>query len=460
MSKIPKSGNILVVDDDEDVLFAARLFLKNHFALVQTESNPEKIPALLKGESFDVVLLDMNFTADVTSGQEGFHWLNRILQISPAASVILVTAYADYDMAVRAIKEGAADFIVKPWKNEKLLTTVSSALTLSRFRHEAHDLRERQKQLSDDLDQPYQDFIGDSPAMQRVFTMIAKVARTDANVLITGENGTGKELVARAVHRGSSRADEAFIRVDMGSLSGTLFESELFGHVKGAFTDARENRPGRFELASGGTLFLDEISNLPLDLQAKILSALQNRRVTRVGSNTSRQIDIRLICATNRYLAELVEGGEFRQDLLYRINTVEIALPPLRERGGDMVLLADHFLAVYAKKYRKPITRVSAPTLKKLERYHWPGNVRELQHAVERAVIMSDSSTLQPDDFLFSVTSPDRGEPALDNYNLEEVEKAVIRKVLARCGGNISLTARQLGLSRAALYRRLERYGL
>ncbi|HSG26882.1 MAG TPA: sigma-54 dependent transcriptional regulator [Candidatus Krumholzibacterium sp.] len=455
-----KTGKILIVDDNEDLLFAARLFLKQHFALVQTEADPEKIPTLLSREKFDVILLDMNFTEDVTSGKEGFMWLSRILDIDPSAIVILITAFADYDMAVRAIKEGAADFIVKPWQNEKLLATVNSAYALSRSQTEIHDLRERQKSLSDDLDQPFHDFIGESEAIQHVFSLIDKVAGTDANILITGENGTGKELVARAIHRRSQRSEEPFVRVDMGAVSGTLFESELFGHVKGSFTDAKSDRPGRFEIASGGTLFLDEIGNLPLDLQAKILTALQNRQITRVGSNRVRDIDIRLICATNMSLKEMISEGSFRQDLLYRINTVEINIPPLRARIQDIEPLASHFLGLYSRKYRKEVSRISPASIGKLMRYDWPGNVRELQHALERAVIMSSGKTLQPEDFLLPHQTSESEDFVIDDFNLEEIEKAVIRKALARFGGNISLAARQLGLSRAALYRRLERYGL
>jgi len=455
-----KNGRILIIDDNEDLLFAAKLFLKQHFAVVQTESSPEKIPSILAAGKFDVILLDMNFTEDVTSGHEGFFWLGRILDIDPSAVVILITAFADYDMAVRAIKEGAADFIVKPWQNEKLLATVSAAMSLSRTQNEVSDLRETQKRLIDDLDQPFHDFIGRSEAIRHVFTLIDKVAATDANILITGANGTGKELVARAIHRKSDRSAKPFVRVDMGALTGTLFESELFGHVKGAFTDAREDRPGRFEIASGGTLFLDEIGNLPLDLQAKILTALQNRQVIRVGSNKVREIDIRLICATNISLPDMVRGGAFRQDLLYRINTVEINIPPLRNRIDDIEPLAAHFLGIYGRKYRKEIARISGAGLEKLKRYEWPGNVRELQHSVERAVIMAGGKILQPEDFLLPRPEEKENEFTMDNLNLEEMEKVVIRRALERFGGNISLAARQLGLSRAALYRRLERYGL
>ncbi|MCB0289717.1 MAG: sigma-54-dependent Fis family transcriptional regulator [Calditrichaeota bacterium] len=453
-------GKILIVDDDEDVLLAARLLLKKHAALVHTEKNPRALPALLRNESYDVILLDMNFTRDVTSGREGFHWLNEVLAIDPSAVVILITAYGDVDLAVRAIKEGATDFVLKPWQNEKLLATLSTAMKLRSSRREVDELRSRQALLSADLDQPFSELVGSCPSMQQVFATIRKVAATDANVLILGENGTGKELVARELHRQSRRSQEVFISVDMGAISETLFESELFGHIKGAFTGAKEDRPGRFEIADGGTLFLDEIGNLSMPLQAKILTVIQSRRVTRVGANQARDIDIRLICATNLPILEMVSQKEFRQDLLYRINTVEIHLPPLRERQEDIPLLADHFLRVYATKYRKPPLRLNAATLGKLQKYHWPGNVRELQHAIERAIIMSDTPVLQPGDFFFS--SADSGEDSLffENYNLEEVEKLVIRKAITKHAGNISQAARELGLTRASLYRRLEKYGL
>jgi len=455
-----KFGKILVVDDDDDVLVAARLFLKQHAALVQTEKNPEAIPTLLKNETYDVVLLDMNFTKDPGSGREGFHWLERIMEIDPSAVVILITAYGDVEMAVRAIKEGATDFVLKPWQNEKLLATLSAATNLRQSRLEVDSLRSRQKLLSSDLDQPFHDFIGACAPMQTVFATIQKIAKTEANVLILGENGTGKELVARELHRQSLRGKEVFINVDMGALSETLFESELFGHVKGAFTDAKEDRAGRFEAATGGTLFLDEIGNLSLPLQAKLLTVLQNQQVTRLGSNKALPINIRLICATNMPIKEMVAHKEFRQDLLYRINTVEIELPPLRERIEDIPLLVDHFLEIYSKKYQKPHKRVSAATIKKLEKFHWPGNVRELQHAVERAVIMSDSHVLQPVDFFFTPTEAREDGLIFDSYNMEDVEKVVIQKAISKHGGNISQAAKELGLTRAALYRRLEKYGL
>jgi len=456
----PKSSHILVVDDDNDVLQAAKLFLKQHVAKVDTEKNPRSIPNLIKNKNYDVVLLDMNFTEDVSSGKEGFEWLQRILEIDSSLAVVLITAYGDVEKAVKAIKMGATDFVLKPWQNEKLLATVNSALNLTHSRRQVDVLKTQQKELSAEIDQHYQDIIGRSPAMNKVFQTIEKVAKTDANVLITGENGTGKELVARALHRRSNRSDNVFISVDMGAVPENLFESELFGHEKGAFTDAKESRAGRFEIASGGTLFLDEIGNLPLQLQPKLLSALETRKVMRVGSNKPKDIDIRLICATNESLQDLVQNQEFRQDLLYRINTIEIQLPPLRDRTEDIPLLADHFLQEYVRKYDKEIRTLSEPALNKLKNYSWPGNVRELQHAVERAVIMTDHNILQPEDFLLTSVGGDEPSMVFDDYNLEEVEKTVIRKALDKHNGNISKSAEELGLTRASLYRRMEKYDL
>jgi len=453
-----KFGKILVVDDDADVLQAARLFLKQHLESVHTERDPARIPQLLLNESYDVILLDMNFTLDVTSGAEGFLWLGRILEINPAAVVIMITAFGDINLAVRAIKEGATDFVLKPWQNEKLLATVSSALNLHRSRSEVAHLRSRQRQLHDDLDHPFHEFIGISTPMRKVFAAIERVAKTDANVLILGENGTGKELVARAVHRNSARAAEVFISVDMGAITETLFESELFGHVKGAFTGASADRAGRFEVASGGTLFLDEIGNLPLTLQSKMLRAIETRSITRVGSNKPVPVEIRLICASNRSILEMVGRQEFRQDLLYRINTVEIQLPPLRERGEDLPLLADHFLRHYCRKYHKPVPQLGAATLKMFGRYAWPGNIRELRHSIERAVIMTDAATLQPSDFFFSPSDPGPDGLVLGSFKLEDIEKTIIRKVLDKNQGNISLAARELGITRASLYRRIGKH--
>jgi DNA-binding NtrC family response regulator len=455
-----KTGNILIVDDNEDLLLAARLFLKQHFSLVHTEHDPEKIPTLLQNENYDVILLDMNFTMDSTSGVEGFMWLDKVLQMDPSVVVILITAFGDVEMAVKAVKAGAIDFVLKPWQNEKLLATISSALNLRYSRLEVDKLRSQQRQLSEDIDQRYHDMIGKSPVMQHVFATIDKVAETDADVLILGENGTGKELVARALHRQSKRAGEVFISVDMGAIAETLFESELFGHKKGAFTDAREDRPGRFELASGGTLFLDEIGNLSLAMQAKLLSVLEARKVTRLGSNKPREIDIRLICATNMPIYEMVARNEFRQDLLYRMNTVEINLPALNERREDISLLVDYFMKMFAKKYQKAISGISAPAFKKLQKYQWPGNVRELRHTLERAIILAESPMLQPSDFLFPESEKEIEGVVFDSYNLEDVEKAVIRKALKKHEGNISHAAKDLGLTRTSLYRRMEKYGL
>ncbi|MCB2194944.1 MAG: sigma-54 dependent transcriptional regulator [Bacteroidetes bacterium] len=455
-----KIGKILAIDDNEDILFALKLLLKNHVELIQTETNPEKIPDYLHNDAYDVILLDMNFTKDAISGQEGFDWLNKIMEIDPDSVVVFITAYGDAEKAVKAIKLGATDFVLKPWQNEKLLATISSAIKLRRSKSEATDLRKKQKEISAIQDQPFHEFIGNSPEMQQVFSTINKVAKTDANVLILGENGTGKELVARALHRNSLRKDEVFISVDLGSIAETLFESELFGHMKGSFTDAKKDKPGRFEIASGGTLFLDEIGNLSLPMQAKLLTVLERREITRVGANKQTPIDVRLICATNNDIHQMIQDESFRQDLLYRINTVEIHLPPLRERVSDIPLLADHFLGIYTKKYRKKIKGISADALKKLNQYQWPGNVRELQHALERAIIMSDSDTLQPDDFLLSTRSEKVAEIEIDTYNLEEVEKNIIVKVLKQNQGNVTQAATVLGLTRTSLYRRMEKYGL
>ena len=455
-------GRILIVDDDEDILQSARLFLKQHGAQVDTEKDPASIPALIKNEAYDVILLDMNFNKDISNGEDGFFWMRKILEIDPSAVVIFITAYGDVGQAVRAIKEGATDFVLKPWQNEKLLATISSASKLRASRNEANNLRSRQKQLSADMDQGFQEIIGRSPAMQNVFDTINKVAATDANVLILGENGTGKELVARALHRRSKRSDEVFISVDMGALTETLFESELFGHVKGAFTDAHSDRPGRFEIASDGTLFLDEIGNLSMPMQSKLLTVLQQRQVTRVGSNKTHPIDIRLICATNQDIHQMVQEQDFRQDLLYRINTIEIHLPPLRDRRGDIPLLLNHFLDKYARRYSKNVHSIGEPALNKLTNYSWPGNVRELIHSVERAVIMTEHEILQPQDFFFSSGTDKQSNESLvmDDLNLDEIEKLAIRRALKKHHGNISHTADELGITRAALYRRMEKYGI
>ncbi len=460
MTMDTKKGKILAVDDNDDILFALKLLLKPHAELIKTSNNPSEIPGLMASEDFDVILLDMNFTKDAISGQEGFDWLQKILEIDPEAVVVFITAYGDAEKAVKAIKAGATDFILKPWQNEKLIATVSASVQLRRSRLEASGLKTRQKEISQVLDQPFQDFIGGSPEMQEVFTTIKKVAKTDANVLILGENGTGKELVARALYRNSPRKEEVFISVDLGSISETLFESELFGHVKGAFTDAIKDKSGRFEIASGGTLFLDEIGNLSPPMQAKLLTVIERKEVIKVGSTKPIPIDIRLISATNNNIHQMVADESFRQDLLYRINTVEIHLPPLRDRTGDIPLLAEHFLGIYKKKYKKNVNKISSEAMTKLNQYHWPGNVRELQHAIERAIIMSDSNTLQPGDFILSSQPKKSDEMELQTYNLDEIEKNVILKVMKQNKGNISQAAAELGLTRTSLYRRMEKYGL
>lgn len=453
-------GKILIVDDDEDVLLAAKMLLKKHAHQVTIEKNPNKIPFLLNNDSFDVILLDMNFSKDITSGKEGFYWLSQITEKDPDAVVILITAFGDVEMAVKALKEGATDFVLKPWQNEKLLATISAAIKLKKSYIEVDKLKKAKKQLQDDSNQPFKDILGNSDAIKKVFNIIDKVAQTDANVLILGENGTGKELVARALHQKSLRKENVFIGVDMGAITETLFESELFGHKKGSFTDAKEDRAGRFEVANTGSLFLDEIANLSLPLQSKLLTVLQNRQITRIGMNKPISIDIRLICATNMPIYDMVKDNAFRQDLLYRINTVELHLPPLRDRQEDIQILADHFVEMYCKKYRKPNKTFSINTVKRLQKYAWPGNVRELQHAIERAVIMSDSNTLSPEDFFFLTSNPQADDINIENYNLESVEKSVIQKAINKHNGNISKAAKELGLTRASLYRRLEKHGL
>jgi len=457
---MPKAeAKILVVDDDIDILNTARMYLKQQFTLVQIENDPSNIPLHFERESFDLVLLDMNFRKGENDGSDGLKWLNTILTIDPNAIVILITAYGEFDLAVKAIKAGATDFVTKPWKNEKLYGTITSALQLRKSKLEVDKLKSTQKTISEDIDQKHGNFLGECEPMKRVFSLINKVGPTDANVLILGENGTGKELAARALHRQSLRSDKVFISVDLGSISETLFESELFGHAKGAFTDAKEDKPGRFELASDGTLFLDEIGNLSLPLQAKLLTVLQQRKVKRVGSNKDMDIDIRLVCATNMPLYDMVKEGTFRQDLLYRINTVELRMPSLAERKEDMELLVKHFMDVYGKKYKKPNMRIDAATLNKLKRYHWPGNIRELQHAIERAIILSDENKLSTNDFLLraSANTPS-GEDA--SLNLSEMEKRLILKALDKNSGNVTRAAKELGLDRLALYRRLQKYGL
>ncbi|EAY28682.1 sigma-54-dependent transcriptional regulator [Microscilla marina] len=454
-----QTGKILVVDDDQYVTLSLRMLLEQYFKKVEVLNSPKLIPEAFAQQVFDVVLLDMNFSPGETSGKAGIKWLEKIIELDPNTSVILMTAYGAVDMAVQAIKDGAVDFVVKPFQNEKLLSTVTAGCQLSQSKKAVKHLRSQKDILSSAMDHQYANMIGRSAIMQEVFQTVEKVAQTDANVLILGENGTGKELIARAVHRSSARAGEVFISVDLGAVSETLFESELFGHKKGAFTDAKEDRVGRFEAASGGTLFLDEIGNLSLPLQAKLLAVLQNRQVVRVGSNQPIAIDIRLVCATNMNLTKMVKEGTFRQDLLYRINTIAVQLPALRERNEDIPLLAEHFLKIYCKKYQKPELRVPEYVVKKLQKYQWPGNVRELQHALERAVILSDGVHLKSSDFQF-LTDDVEEERKVENYNLEDLEKWAIKNALVKHKGNVSHAAKELGLTRGSMYRRMEKYGL
>jgi DNA-binding NtrC family response regulator len=452
-------GDILIVDDDPDVLATARMFLKQHGFTVTTEQKPASIPALLKKAVFDVILLDMNFSRGENDGKEGLHWLEQILQADPQAIVILITAYGEVDLAVQTIKLGATDFVLKPWNNEKLLATMLSAMKLRESRLEVEKLQNTRQTLSADIHQQFGELIGTSPAIQEVYSLIEKVAPTDANVLILGENGTGKELVARALHNHSLRNKEVFISVDLGALSETLFESELFGHVKGAFTDAREDKPGRFEVASGGTIFLDEIGNLSPPLQAKLLTVLQSRKVRRLGSIHEKSVNIRLICATNMPLYEMVAQNTFRQDLLYRINTVEIRVPALRERKEDIPLLISHFMQLYGRKYKKASLRLEPQVVSRLKKYDWPGNIRELQHAVERAVILHEHPVISSAElFLQKQRLPVRNSGR--TLSLEEVERNYLKELIEKNEGNISKVAKELGMTRPALYRRINKYGL
>ncbi|MES2625617.1 MAG: sigma-54 dependent transcriptional regulator [Pseudomonadota bacterium] len=456
-----KSGTILVIDDDPDVLTAAQLLLKRHYALVSADENPERIPDYLREQNWDVIMLDMNFAIGANSGTEGLQWLSRILELQPSALVILMTAYGAVDTAVKAIKQGAIDFVLKPWHNERLLTTVAAAMRLRASRQEVQHLKSREKEL---VSAAPGGMVGTSKVIRDLQDNIRRVAPTQANVLILGENGTGKEVVAREIYTQSRRADEVLITVDLGSVAETLFESELFGHKKGAFTGANVDRIGRFQAANGGTLFLDEIGNLPLHLQGKLLSALEQRQVLPLGSNTPVPIDIRLICATNKPLKQMVREGGFREDLLYRINTVELALAPLRERTEDLPQLLEHFIAQYARKYSLPTKTVAPEVLAQIAAYPWPGNIRELRHAVERAMIMSQGDRLLASDLLpvkDATSAPAANMPSINSdLNLEQVEKSVIETALRKHKGNISHAAKELGITRTSLYRRMEKYGL
>ncbi|HNP18610.1 MAG TPA: sigma-54 dependent transcriptional regulator [Fulvivirga sp.] len=454
-----EKGNILIVDDDDMILLSAQLLLEQRYTDVKKINNPIQIEEAFKEHAFDLVLLDMNFTQGETSGKEGLLWLEKIKSISPNTVVLLMTAYGEVDVAVEAMKKGAIDFIVKPWQNEKLLVTVHNALKLGSQEKRVKQLETREKVITSDIDNQYRDMIGSSQAMQHIKKVIGKVAPTDADVLILGENGTGKEVAARAIHNKSNRANEIFIAVDLGSIPENLFESELFGHKKGAFTDAKEERIGKFEAASGGTIFLDEIGNLPLNLQTKLLTVLQRRQITKLGGNTPIDIDVRIICATNLNLKEAVESGDFREDLFYRINTVEILIPSLRERLEDIPELVNHFLNKYQRKYHKNKLSVDKEIYAQLKKHDWPGNIRELQHAIERAAILCENESITTADFNF-LRKQESLNAELDNYNLENLEEWAIKQVIKKYSGNISHAAKELGLSRGAMYRRMEKYGL
>jgi len=455
-----ETGKILIVDDDAEVLLAAEMVLKRQFAEVVTACTPASIEMLLAQHSFDVILLDMNFTAGATTGEEGIHWLRVAQRRAPDSKVVLMTAYGGVDEAVNAMRAGAADFVVKPWENAKLVATVSAVAQLSRADREVRQLRGRARALNDVHARETEHIVGEAAGMRQVVADIAKVARTEANVLITGENGTGKELVARAIHRASLREGQAFVGVDLGAITETLFESELFGHRKGAFTDAREDRAGRFEAASGGTLFLDEIGNLSLSMQAKLLGALETMTVTRVGSDRAVRVDARVICATNLSPDQLRDPERFRQDLLYRINTIEIRIPPLRERRADIPLLVAHYAQHYARKYGRPELSVPPDTLARLQQYRWPGNVRELKHAVERAVIMSENGSFPIDNIVLPVEAAGPPLAFASTLNLDELEKQAIERALVQYQGNLTRAAQALGLGRTTLYRKMARHGL
>lgn len=458
MEEVNKLGKILIVDDNEDVLFALNLLLEPYTEKIKVATTPDRIEYFMTTFHPDLILLDMNFSRDAISGQEGFESLKQILQIDPQAIVIFMTAYADTDKAVRAIKAGATDFIPKPWEKDKLLATLTSGMRLRQSQQEVSILKKQVEVLSGQ-NTSENDIIGESSVMQEVFTTINKLSNTDANILILGENGTGKDVIARLIYRCSPRYGKPFVTIDLGSIPEQLFESELFGFEKGAFTDAKKSKVGRMEVATNGTLFLDEIGNLSLPMQSKLLTAIEKRQISRLGSTQTVPIDVRLICATNADIRQMVEDGNFRQDLLYRINTIEIHIPPLRERGNDIILLADHFLDRYTRKYKKEIHGLTREAKNKLLKYTWPGNVRELQHTIERAVILGDGSMLKPENFLFHTTSKQKKEEEVV-LNLEQLERQAIEKALRISNGNISRAAEYLGITRFALYRKLEKLGL
>jgi len=459
MKSIYKKGHLLIIDDDFDVLQSLNMFLKHEFESVTLLSDPQKIPKILSQLKPDIILLDMNFSPGLRTGNEGIYWLKKIISIDSNAVVILLTAYGDIELAIKTIKEGATDFITKPWDNDKLITTLKAAIKLSFSNQEISNLKQKQKQILQDIDKEFELVWGESLVMKDLYQTIQKISKTDTNILLIGENGTGKDLIAREIHRLSSRSNESFVKVDMGSLSETVFESEMFGHVKGAFTDAKEDRIGRFELANNGTIFMDEIGNLSLYLQAKLLTAIQNMEITRIGSNKTVQLDIRIISATNRDIRKMVNENLFRQDLLYRIETIRVDIPPLRERGDDVIQFAYHFIKKFGDKYNKSNISINSDALDKLKKYNWPGNVRELQHTIEKAIILNDSGILKSNDFNFSAI--ESGEQIMTgNLNLSELEKNAVEKALHKNKFNVTNAAKDLGISRPTLYKKIEKYNI
>lgn len=449
-------GTILIVDDNKSLLKALELLLSSEFEFIKTVTNPNLIPETLKTYEFDIVLLDMNFRAGINTGKEGLFWLKEIHNFDSNIVVIMITAFGDINLAVKAIKEGATDFILKPWEDNKLISTLKNALKLRKSKKEIDNLKQKQRYLTENIDKNYSKIIGKSPCMQDIFSKLEKVAKTDVNILVLGENGTGKELIAREVHRKSLRKGEIFLGIDLGAISESLFESELFGHTKGAFTDAKDERAGKFESASGGTVFLDEIGNLSQGMQAKLLSVLEKRTITKVGADREIPIDVRVISATNQDLKKLVMESKFREDLLYRINTIEIEIPPLRERKEDIIEIANHYLEVYSKRYGKQDLFFDDITITNLQKYNWPGNIRELRHTVEKAVILSESNMLTISDLRIEneFISP------TDKLSLDEIEKRAILKVLKKHKWNHSHTADELKIARTTLIRKLKKYGL
>ncbi|MDC1105202.1 sigma-54 dependent transcriptional regulator [Prolixibacteraceae bacterium] len=452
-----KKGNILIIDDNQSILTTLELLLCGEFHQVLTLKNPNLIMQNIQTHQIDVVLLDMNFDAGINTGNEGIYWLNQITQNFPHVSVIMITAFGDIDLAVKTVKKGAFDFILKPWNNQKIISTIHAALKMSHSHQENQRLKNKTDKLQDLLQTPSIEIIGNSPAIKEVMAIASKVAATNANVFIAGENGTGKEVFAQYIHQMSTRKEELLVTVDMGAIATTLFESELFGHTKGAFTGANEARIGKFQAAHKGTLFLDELGNITLDLQSKLLSALQTRTITKLGSNRSESFDVRLICATNMNLTEMIQKGQFREDLFYRVNTIQIELPPLRRRGHDIILLANHFLKQYGKKYNKPSLHLSTKVQKELLDYAWPGNIRELRHCMEKATILTDSACI--DSLSLTNTAPSTSLELLD-LDLHEMERELISQHLQAAEGNLSKVASKLGITRQTLYNKLKRHNL